>query len=142
MAQFANSTKTFKKRGAKFHDGMVATFVGITSQVYLGHDYPALTFKTESGAELTTTLNDLNREYVRKDLRGEPITCKRGGTLVEDFWRLFEEKKDVKKNEMGYTHFDTFNEKYANKQVVFVLDFEYQSESGQKHQWLKYDWKV
>lgn len=141
MAQFGNSTKTFKKRGAKFYNGMIATFVGITSQTYLGNDYPALTFKTESGVELTTTLNDLNREYVHKRLDGEPITCKRGGTLVEDFWKFFDEKKDAKE-ELSYTHFDTFNEKYANKQVVFVLDFEYQNDNGHKREWLKYDWKV
>lgn len=141
MAQFANSTKTFKKSSAKFFNGMIATFVGITSQTYLGNDYPALTFRKENGAEVSVTLNDLKREYVHKRLDGEPVTCKRGGTLVDDFWTFFEANKD-QKEEMSFTKFDTFSQTHANKAVIFVLDFEYQNDNGHKREWLKYDWKV
>ena len=141
MAQFTNSTKTFKKSSAKFYNGMIATFVGITSQTYLGNDYPALTFKSESGTEISITLNDLKREYVHKRLDGEPITCKRGGTLVDDFWTFFEANKDTN-GELPFTKFDTFSQTHANKAVAFVLDFEYQNDAGYKREWLKYDWKV
>lgn len=140
MAQFGNSTKTFKRTGAKFFNGMTAQFVGITSQSYLGNEYPALTFKTDKGEEISVTLNDLKREYVHKRLDGTPATCKRGGTLVESFWQFFDANKDAK-GELPFTKFDDFSQQHANKAVVFVLDFEYQNDNGHKREWLKYDWK-